>query len=106
MVEKLYVQRLSKRMFNVQSHFTPPAQCKTAGHVTVHARRGQAFEANGVEHSQRQQGQQQPPVDRQQGRRDGEVQCPQCAQHDADGQQDREPDQQQARGFHRRGAGT
>ena len=98
-VENLYVQWLSEVMLDLQSHFTPSTECQAAGHLSLEAGRGQAFEADGVEYCQGQQCQQQSPVDRQQARWNGEFQCPQRAQHDADGQQDREPDQQQARGL-------
>ena len=101
MIEELNVQGLGKVMLDLQSHFAPTTERQAAGHLSLQAGRGQAFEANGVEYRQDQQCQQQSPVDRRQTRWHRDVQRPQCAQDDADDQQDREPDQQQARGFHR-----
>lgn len=106
MIEELDVQWLDKIMLDLESHIAPPTERQAAGHLSLQAGRGQPFEANGVEYRQDQQCEEQSPVDRQQTRWHRDAQCPQSAQNDADDQQDREPDQQQARGFHNRGAGT
>ncbi|MNN16397.1 hypothetical protein D3C81_1295330 [compost metagenome] len=106
MVEELNVHRLAEVVFDFQAHLTPTAECQAAGHLPSDARCWQTVQTQRIQRRQSQQREQQSPVDRYQARRDIDLQCAQRAQHNADEQQEGQPDQQQARGFHRRGAGT
>ncbi|MNY75350.1 hypothetical protein D3C86_2146060 [compost metagenome] len=55
MIVDVYVQRLSKIVLDLQSHFAPSTERQAAGHLPLHAGRGQAFEADGVDDRQCQQ---------------------------------------------------
>ncbi|MNQ94020.1 hypothetical protein D3C85_1095140 [compost metagenome] len=105
-VEDLYVQWLGEVVFDCQLHLAPSTQRQAAGQLAFQPGRRQALEANGIEDGQNQQRQEQPPVDRHEIRRNREFQYPQSTRHNSAGQQDQQPGEHQARGFHRRGAGT
>ncbi|MNQ69424.1 hypothetical protein D3C85_840190 [compost metagenome] len=106
MVEDLYLQRLRKVVFDRQLHLAPSTQRQAAGYLAFQVGRRQALHAHRIQQCQGQQRQEQPPVDRHEIRRNRDLQCHQSARHNGAGQQDQQPDEHQARGFHRRGAGT
>ncbi|MNF92932.1 hypothetical protein D3C84_755920 [compost metagenome] len=54
-IEQLNGQGVGKVMLDLQSHIAPTAQRQAAGHLSLQAGRGQAFEANGVDYRQDRQ---------------------------------------------------